>query len=47
MAELRLSSAALLIFYDGGPYSDTVHELRILHGRRNITPALIARGRGR
>jgi plasmid stabilization system protein ParE len=34
-----------LIFYDGGPDTDTVHVLRILHGRRNITPELIARGR--
>ena len=34
-----------MIFYDGGPRSDVVHVLRILHGRRNITPALIARGR--
>jgi plasmid stabilization system protein ParE len=25
--------------------SDTVHVLRVLHGRRNITPELIARGR--
>src|SRR5262245_20374652 len=34
-----------LVFYDGGPDSDSVHVLRILHGRRNITPELIARGR--
>ena len=34
-----------LIFYDGGPDSDVVHVLRILHGRRNITPDLVARGR--
>ncbi len=34
-----------LIFYDGGPQSETVHVLRILHGHRNITPELIARGR--
>ena len=34
-----------LIFYDGGPRSKIVHVLRILHGRRNITPRLIARGR--
>lgn len=34
-----------LIFYDGGPRSETVHVLRILHGHRNITPELIARGR--
>ena len=33
-----------LIFYDGGPRSNTVHVLRILHGHRNITPQLIARG---
>lgn len=34
-----------LIFYAGGPKSEAVHVLRILHGRRNITPELIARGR--
>jgi plasmid stabilization system protein ParE len=34
-----------LIFYDGGPGSDAVHVLRILHGSRNITPEIIARGR--
>ena len=34
-----------LIFYDGGPDGDTVHVLRILHGSRNITPEIIARGR--
>jgi toxin ParE1/3/4 len=34
-----------LIFYDGGPDSNVVHVLRILHGRRNITPDLVARGR--
>jgi plasmid stabilization system protein ParE len=34
-----------LIFYDGGPQSEVVHVLRILHGHRNITPELIARGR--
>jgi toxin ParE1/3/4 len=34
-----------LIFYDAGPRSKIVHVLRILHGRRNITPRLIARGR--
>jgi toxin ParE1/3/4 len=45
-AETRITSVhAYLIFYDGGPDSATVHVLRILHGRRNITPDLIARGR--
>lgn len=34
-----------LIFYDGGPPSQIVHVLRILHGRRDIAPELIARGR--
>ena len=34
-----------LIFYDGGPDSDVVHVLRILHGKRDITPDLVARGR--
>ncbi len=34
-----------LIFYDGGPRSESVHVLRILLGHRNITPELIARGR--
>jgi plasmid stabilization system protein ParE len=34
-----------LIFYDGGPRSRIVNVLRILHGHRNITPELIARGR--
>jgi len=45
-AETRLVSVnPYLIFYDGGPKSGTVHVLRILHGRRNITPGLVARGR--
>jgi len=44
--ETRVTSVdPYLIFYDGGPRSDTVHVLRILHGHRNITPELIARGR--
>jgi plasmid stabilization system protein ParE len=44
--ETRMTSVGrYLIFYDGGPDADTVHVLRILHGRRNITPQLIARGR--
>ena len=34
-----------VIFYDGGPHSESVHVLRILHGHRNITPELIASGR--
>ena len=34
-----------LVFYDGGPHSESVHVLRILHGHRNITPELIASGR--
>jgi plasmid stabilization system protein ParE len=34
-----------LMFYDGGPRSRTVNVLRILHGHRNITPEMIARGR--
>jgi plasmid stabilization system protein ParE len=34
-----------VIFYDGGPHSERVHVLRILHGHRNITPELIAHGR--
>jgi plasmid stabilization system protein ParE len=34
-----------LIFYDGAPRSPTVHILRILDGRRNITRQSIARGR--
>jgi plasmid stabilization system protein ParE len=33
------------ILYDGGPKSELVHVLRILHGHMNMTPALIARGR--
>jgi len=36
-----------LIFYDGGPRSRVVEVLRIVHGRRNITPRLVARGRRR
>jgi plasmid stabilization system protein ParE len=36
-----------LIFYDGGPRSAEVLVLRILHGHREITPELIARGRKR
>jgi plasmid stabilization system protein ParE len=45
-AETRVSSVApYLIIYDGGPDSDMVHVLRILHGRRDITPELVARGR--
>jgi plasmid stabilization system protein ParE len=40
-----LSVDPYLIFYDGGPKSETVYVLRILHGHRNITPELIARGR--
>jgi plasmid stabilization system protein ParE len=44
--ETRVTSVySYLVFYDGGPDSDTVHVLRILHGSRNITPELIARGR--
>jgi plasmid stabilization system protein ParE len=44
--ETRMTSVdPYLVFYDGGPDSDTVHVLRILHGRRNFTPDLIARGR--
>jgi plasmid stabilization system protein ParE len=44
--ETRVTSVApYLIFYDGGPHSERVHVLRILHGHRNITPDLIARGR--
>ena len=34
-----------LIFYDGGPESDVVHILRIVHERRRITAAFIAKGR--
>ena len=45
-ATTRMTSVSpYLIFYDGGPTSRTVHVLRILHGHRNITPKLIARGR--
>jgi toxin ParE1/3/4 len=45
-AETRtVGVAPYLIFYDGGPKSETVHVLRILHGRRDITPGLIAAGR--
>jgi len=36
-----------LIFYDGGPRSRVVDVLRIVDGRRDITPELIARGRER
>jgi len=34
-----------LIFYDGAPRRAIVHILRILDGRRHITPEQIARGR--
>jgi plasmid stabilization system protein ParE len=45
-AETRMAVVRpYLIFYDGGPQSQTVHVLRILHGHRKITPELIARGR--
>jgi plasmid stabilization system protein ParE len=45
-AQTRMTSVdPYLIFYDGGPGSETVHVLRILHGHRDITPELIARGR--
>jgi len=45
-AATRVASVApYLIFYDGGPESEEVQVLRILHGHRNITPELIARGR--
>lgn len=45
-SETRMVSVnPYLIFYDGGPKSKTVYVLRILHGHRNITPELIARGR--
>jgi plasmid stabilization system protein ParE len=45
-AKTRMTSVnPYLIFYDGGPRSRMVHVLRILHGHRNITPRLIARGR--
>ena len=44
--QTRVTSVApYLICYDGGPHSEAVHVLRILHGHRNITPELIARGR--
>jgi toxin ParE1/3/4 len=44
--ETRVASVApYLIFYDGGPHSEAVHVLRILHGRRDITLELISRGR--
>jgi plasmid stabilization system protein ParE len=47
-AETRtVSVAPYLNFYDGGPKSETVHVLRILHGRRDITPGLISTGRER
>jgi plasmid stabilization system protein ParE len=42
-----VSVAPYLNFYDGGPKSETVHVLRILHGRRDITPGLISTGRER
>lgn len=46
-AETRLVMVdPYLVFYDGGPSSTIVHVVRILHGRMNITPDLIARGRG-
>jgi plasmid stabilization system protein ParE len=34
-----------LVFYDGGPKSELVQVLRILHSHRDITPELIASGR--
>ena len=38
-SETRVASVEpYLIFYDGGPQSEVVHVLRILHGHRNITP---------
>jgi plasmid stabilization system protein ParE len=44
--ETRVASVEpYLIFYDGGPQSEVMHVLRILHGHRDITPELIARGR--
>jgi len=44
--ETRVASVEpYLIFYDGGPRSEVVHVLRILHGRRDISPELIAPGR--
>ena len=33
------------IFYDGGPDSDVVRILRIVHGSRKITAEMIGRGR--
>jgi plasmid stabilization system protein ParE len=36
-----------LVFYDGSPKSAEVLVLRILHGHRNVTPEVIARGRKR
>ena len=45
-AETRIVTVApFVVFYDGGPKSRMIHVLRILHGRRNITPRLVARGR--
>ena len=44
--ETRVTSVdPYLIFYDGGPKNETVHVLRIVHGHREITPDLVARGR--
>jgi plasmid stabilization system protein ParE len=44
--ETRIASVEpYLISYDGGPQSDVVHVLRILHGHRDITPEMVARGR--
>ena len=34
-----------LIFYDGAPACEHVRVLRILHGRREISEGIIARGR--
>lgn len=34
-----------IVFYDGGPESQKILILRILHGHRDITQKLIARGR--
>jgi plasmid stabilization system protein ParE len=45
-AETRVTSVdPYLMFYDGGQNSEIVQVLRILHGHRNITPEMIARGR--
>jgi plasmid stabilization system protein ParE len=45
-AETRLVTVdPYQVFYDGGPKSAEVLVLRILHGHRNVTPQLIARGR--